>query len=77
MNLTGRGKTLGFSCTLGQIGIPIWPNRVLKKPPSVIGMLWLRPAEMKKVRSSLNLDLDLSLPRAGAPVGMFSLGWPA
>ena len=30
---------------------------------------------MKKVRSSLNLDLDLSLPRAGAPVGMFSLGW--
>ena len=30
--------------------------------------------EMKKVRSSLNLDLDLSLPRAGAPIGMFALG---
>ena len=29
---------------------------------------------MKKVRSSLNLDLDLSLPRAGAPIGMFALG---
>ena len=32
---------------------------------------------MKKVRSSLNLDLDLSLPRAGAPIGLFALGWPA
>ena len=31
---------------------------------------------MKKVRSSLNLDLDLSLTRAGAPTGMFSLEWP-
>jgi hypothetical protein len=30
--------------------------------------------EMKKVRSSLNLDLDLSLPRAGAPIGLFALG---
>ena len=29
---------------------------------------------MKKVRSSLNLDLDLFLARAGAPVGVFALG---
>ena len=29
---------------------------------------------MKKVRSSLNLDLDLSLSRAGAPAGVFALG---
>jgi hypothetical protein len=31
---------------------------------------------MKKVMSSLNIDLDLSLPREGTPVGMFSFGWP-
>ena len=37
-------------------------------------------AQMKEIRSSLNLDLSLS--RAGAPVGVFSLGldcngvWP-
>lgn len=32
--------------------------------------------EMKKIRSSLNLDLDLTIPRARAPTGMFSLGLP-
>lgn len=32
--------------------------------------------EMKKIRSSRNLDLNLSLPRARAPTEMFSLGLP-
>jgi hypothetical protein len=45
---------------------------MLKSLPVLFGRLRLRPAEMKKVMSSLNIDLDLSLPREGTPVGMFS-----